>query len=177
MANIYEVLSELGIEFQKYEHPPVYTVEEANRHRGKLPGGQTKNLFLRNKKGERHYLLVASAGKKVDLKSLRAVFGEAALSFASSERLQKYLGVQPGSVSPFGIINDVNQEVVIAIDRDLLRHDLLGFHPNINTATLVVGREDFLRFLKHCGNEVRIVDLQSESKNIEPRMNANEREY
>jgi Ala-tRNA(Pro) deacylase len=158
-SDIYEVLSELGIEFEKYDHPPVYTVEEANRHRGKLPGGQTKNLFVRNKKGKRHYLLVAAADKKVDLKDLRGVVGEAALSFASEKRLKRYLGVSPGSVSPLGIINDSHREVVVIIDRDLLRHDALGFHPNVNTATLVIDKDDFLRFLKHCGNEVRVVSL------------------
>jgi Ala-tRNA(Pro) deacylase len=160
--DIYDVLSELGIEFEKYEHPPVFTVEEANRHRGKLPGGQTKNLFVRNKKGRRHYLIVAAADKKVDLKVLRGVFGEAAMSFASEARLKKYLGVGPGSVSPFGIINDSNREVVVIIDRDLLRYEALGFHPNVNTATLVIDKDDFLRFLKHCGNEVRVVDLKTE---------------
>jgi Ala-tRNA(Pro) deacylase len=159
MSDIFEVFDELGIEFEKYEHPPVYTVEEADLHRGKLPGGQTKNLFLRNKKGKRHYLLVVAADKKVDLKSLRGVFGEAALSFASEERLKKYLGVEPGSVSPFGLINDSNREVVVVIDQDLLHHDALGFHPNVNTATLIIDKDDFLRFLKHCGNEVRVVSL------------------
>jgi Ala-tRNA(Pro) deacylase len=162
--DIYEVLDGLGIEFEKYDHPPVYTVEEANRHRGKLPGGQTKNLFLRNKKGKRHYLVVASSDKTVDLKGLRGVFGEAALSFASEARLKKYLGVGPGSVSPFGIINDSNREVVVIIDRDLLRCDALGFHPNVNTATLVIDKDDFLRFLKHCGNEVRVVDLMTDDR-------------
>jgi Ala-tRNA(Pro) deacylase len=159
MSDIYEVLSELGIEYRKYEHPPVYTVEEAKHHRGELPGGQTKNLFLRNKKGKRCYLLVAEADKQVDLKRLRGIVGETALSFASPERLKKYLGVEPGSVSPFGLINDAKQEVVVIIDRDLLRHEELGFHPNINTATIIVGKEDFLRFLKHRGNEWRIVGL------------------
>jgi Ala-tRNA(Pro) deacylase len=161
MTDIYDVLNELGIEFQKFEHPPVYTVEEANRHRGIMPGGKTKNLFLRNKKGNRHYLLVAPAEKKPSLKDLRQLFGEAALSFASPERLMKYLGVRPGSVSPLGLINDKNKEVVVAVDRDLLRCDRLGFHPNVNTATLVVRREDFIHFLEHCGNEVKFVNLAS----------------
>jgi Ala-tRNA(Pro) deacylase len=161
VIDIYKVLKELGIEFEKHEHPPVYTVEEADLHRGKLQGGQTKNLFLRNKKGKRHYLLVASAHRKVDLKGLRGLFGEAAMSFASRERLKRYLGVEPGSVSPFGLINDTNHEVVVVMDRDLLRHQRLAFHPNVNTATLIVGKDDFLRFLEHCGNEIRIVDLTS----------------
>jgi Ala-tRNA(Pro) deacylase len=157
--NIYDLLDELGIPYDKYEHPAVYTVEEADRYRGKLPGGRTKNLFLRDKKGKRHYLVVAESDKQVDLKRLRKLLGEAALSFASPERLRKYLGLTPGSVSPFGIIHDVNKEVLVILDRDLLRHQALGFHPNVNTATLVVPREGFQRFLKHCGNLVRIVDL------------------
>jgi Ala-tRNA(Pro) deacylase len=159
MREIHRVLDELGIAYEKFEHPAVYTVEEANRHRGRLPGGQTKNLFLRNKKGNRHYLLVTEADKQVNLKRLRGVFGEAALSFASPERLQRYLGVTPGSVSPFGIIHDTNREVVVILDHDVLRHDRLGFHPNVNTATLVLRTVDFRRFLEHSGNEIRMVEL------------------
>ena len=156
MPDIYEVLDELGIEYRRFEHPPVFTVEEANRHRGEIPGGRTKNLFLRNKKGRRHYLLVTEAEKSVDLKSLKARVGESALSFASPERLQKYLGLTPGSVSPFGIINDSNDEVTVLLDRDLLRYDALGFHPNVNTSTLVIQTDDFQRFLDYCGNVVKI---------------------
>ena len=137
----------------------LFTVEEANRHRGEIPGGRTKNLFLRNKKGRHHYLVVTEADKKVDLRNLKERVGESALSFASPERLQKYLGLSPGSVSPFGIINDVKREVVILLDRDLLRHDALGFHPNINSATLVLQTKDFQRFLDHCGNVVRFVPI------------------
>ena len=102
---------------------------------------------------------MTEAEKKVDLKSLKERVGESALSFASPERLEKYLGLTPGSVSPFGIINDVNHDVTVLLDRDLLRHDALGFHPNINTATLVIQTEDFQRFLDHCGNVVRILQI------------------
>jgi Ala-tRNA(Pro) deacylase len=158
-SKVLEMLDELGIQYQRYEHPPVFTVEEANRHRGKIPCGKTKNLFLRNKKGRRHYLVVTDAEKQVDLKSLKERVGESALSFASPERLEKYLGLTPGSVSPFGIINDTKDEVMVLLDRDLLRHDALGFHPNVNTATLVIQTEDFQRFLDHCGNVVRIVQI------------------
>lgn len=161
MNDIYRVLEELEIEYEKFEHPPVYTVEEANRHRGRLPGGQTKNLFLRNKKGDRHYLVVAESDKQVNLKSLRELLNEAALSFASPKRLQKYLGVTPGSVSPFGLIHDVEKKVIVLLDEDLLRHDALGFHPNVNTATLVLRRAYFEKFLTHYGNEVRTVRLPS----------------
>ena len=159
MPDIYQILDELGIEYQRFEHPAVFTVEEANRHRGEIPGGRTKNLFLRNKKGRRHYLVVTEAEKTVDLKSLKERVGESALSFASPERLQRYLGLTAGSVSPFGIINDVNDDVTVLLDRDLLRYDTLGFHPNVNTATLVIQTEDFQRFLDHCGNVVRILQI------------------
>jgi Ala-tRNA(Pro) deacylase len=158
LPDLYTVLDELGISYDKYEHPPVYTVEQADRLRGKLPGGQTKNLFLRNKKGKRHYLVVTASNKQVDLKQLREHCGEKVLSFASPERLKKYLGLAPGSVSPLGLIHDKNKEVVVLLDRDLLDHESLGFHPNVNTATLVIPTEGFQRFLAHCGNEVRVID-------------------
>ncbi len=159
MRNICDVLDNLGIEYEKHEHEAVFTVEEADKHRGRLSGGQTKNLFLRNKKGNRHYLLVAEAHKKVDLKLMRECLGERGLSFASTKRLKEHLGLEPGSVSPFGIIHDEEKKVVVVLDEDVLRHATLGFHPNVNTATIILRTEDFRRFLVHCGNEVRIVTL------------------
>jgi len=158
--DIYRVLDQLGISYQKHEHPPVFTVEEANRYRGSLPGGRTKNLFLRNKKGDRHYLVVVEAEKRVDLKQLRALAGERALSFGSPARLERHLGLTPGSVTPFGLIHDQKRQVVVILDRDLLRHEALNFHPNVNTATLTVSTEDFRRFLSHCGNKVQVVALE-----------------
>jgi len=159
MADIYQLLEKLNIAYKKVEHPPVFTVEEADAQYHGLEGGQTKNLFLRNKKGTRHYLLVAESNRPIDLKEVRSLVDESTLSFASPERLMKYLGLTPGSVSPFGIINDTSREVVVLLDAAMLRHDLLNYHPNINTATLTLRREDFLRFLEHCGNEVRILEL------------------
>ena len=159
MKDIYQVLEELGISYRKYEHPPVFTVEEADRHRGELQGGRTKNLFLRNKKGKRHYLLVVESDRKVDIKKMQGLLGESSLSFASPERLMKYLGLEPGSVSPFGIINDEAGEVIVILDAGLLRHEMLHYHPNVNTATLAVSREDFQRFLDQSGNEVRVLEF------------------
>ena len=159
MKDIYKVLEELGISYKKYEHPPVFTVEEADRHRGEMQGGTTKNLFLRNKKGKRHYLLVLESDRKVDIKKMQELLGESSLSFASPERLMKYLGLEPGSVSPFGIINDEAGEVIVVMDAGLLRHETVHYHPNVNTATLAVSREDFQRFLDQSGNEVRVLEL------------------
>ena len=159
MKDIYQVLEELGIAYKKVEHPPVFTVEEADRHRGEMRGGMSKNLFLRNKKGNRHYLLVLESGRAVEIKQIQGLLGESSLSFASPERLEKYLGLRPGSVSPFGIINDVDKAVTVIVDAGLLRHETLHYHPNVNTATLAVSRDDFKRFLAASGNEVRYLEL------------------
>lgn len=159
MNDIYTVLEELGIAFQKHEHPPVNTVEEADKHRGSMTGGASKNLFLRNKKGSRHYLLVVESDRTVNLKGMQKLLGESSLSFASPERLERHLGVTPGSVSPFGIINDTDKAVVVIVDSGLMRHEILNFHPNINTATLSLSREDFRRFLESRGGEVRYLEL------------------
>lgn len=159
MKDIYQVLAELGISYKKYEHPPVFTVEDADLHRGEMQGGTTKNLFLRNKKGKRHYLLVLESNRQVEIKQIQGMLGESSLSFASPERLQKYLGLTPGAVSPFGIINDTEHAVTVVVDAGLLRHETLHYHPNNNTATLAISTEDFRRFLAASGNEVRYEEL------------------
>lgn len=159
VVQLYALLDELGIAYERYGHEAAYTVEQADAFYGHLPGGHSKNLFLRNKKGDRHYLVVAESHKPVDLKALRGVLGESTLSFASPERLWRHLRLTPGSVSPLGLMHDAAQAVTVVLDRDLLEHDVLNFHPNINTATVAIGREDFRRFLAHCGHEVRVLEL------------------
>ncbi len=159
MSDIYQVLERLAISYRKFEHPAVFTVEEADLHRGEMVGGHSKNLFLRNKKGNRHYLLVVESDRPVSIAEIKGRLGESSLSFASPERLQKYLGLTPGSVSPFGLINDTENEVVVIVDQGLLRHEVLNYHPNDNTATLAVSREDFQRFLAESGNEVRYMEF------------------
>ena len=161
MKDIYQVLQELDISFEKHDHPPVFTVEEADALSGNLMGGRTKNLFLRNKKGKRHYLVVVESSKPIDIKKMRVLLGESSLSFASPERLKKYLGLEPGSVSPFGIINDAEGEVVVIVDQELMSHQVLNYHPNINTSTLAISRDDFRKFLEASGNEVRYLELPS----------------
>ena len=158
-ARVYEVLNKLGIPFTRHEHPPVFTVEQANLHWEGLSGAHCKNLFLRNKKGRRHYLVILLTTKQADLKRLTAKLNEDRLSFGSAERLQKYLGLTPGSVSPFGLINDRQKEVVVIVDQDLKGASRVNFHPNINTVTLGIGTVDFERFLAWTGNEVRFFEL------------------
>ena len=154
MSNIYSVLSELKINYEKYEHPAVFTVEAAEKYDKGIKEARNKSIFLRNKKGESYYLVVTLGSKRLDLKGIATFLGESKLSFGSPEKMMEYLGLTPGSVSPFGLINDVNKKVIVIIDEDLMKYKILGFHPNINTATLIVKTEDFKRFLELTGNNI-----------------------
>ena len=158
-ASVQTRLHELGIAFTRHEHPPVATVDEAVEHWAGIDATHCKNLFLRNQKGSRHYLVVLAASKKADLKAVADQIGDGKLSFASSERLMTHLGVTPGSVSPFGLINDREQAVRVVLDRDFQTAARLAFHPNINTVTLTVAAADFTTFLDACGNPVQHVSI------------------
>jgi Ala-tRNA(Pro) deacylase len=152
-------LQELGIPFTRHEHPPVATVEEANAHWAGIDATHCKNLFLRNQKGNRHYLVVLTASKRADLKALADQIGDGKLSFASPERLMTCLGLTPGSVSPFGLIHDREHAVRVVLDRDFQTAARLAFHPNINTLTFAVAAADFRKFLDACGNSVQHVSI------------------
>lgn len=156
---VLDVLGRLGVPFVRHEHPPVFTVEDADKHWTGLRGTHCKNLFLRNKKGNHHYLLIAPTSKAVDLRGLNSALHEDRLSFGSPERLLRCLGLEPGSVSPFGLINNEAKDVRVIVDEDLRTSCWLGFHPNINTATLEISFLDFEKFLAFCGNEVRYLRL------------------
>ncbi len=152
-------LTELGIPFTRHEHPPVATVEEASAHWAGIEATHCKNLFLRNQKGNRHYLVVLTASKRADLRAIADQIGDGKLSFASPERMMTHLGLTPGSVSPFGLINDREHAVRVALDRDFQSANRLAFHPNINTATFTISAGDFARFLAACGNPVQHVTV------------------
>lgn len=159
MTDIYQTLADLNINYIRHDHPAVFTCEEAEKFCPLIPGGKSKNLFLRNRKGDKHYLLIVESSKRVDLAKLASILNESKLGFASEERLKKHLGLTPGSVSPFGLINDERHEVIVLIDQDLWKEERLSFHPNINTATLELAREEFKKFLDGCGNEIRFVNV------------------
>lgn len=159
MQNIYQILEILNISYQKYEHPAVYTVEEAEKYDRDIEAGKSKNLFLRNKKGDKHYLLVMESSKRVDLKKLGELVNEPRLSFASPDRLQKYLGLTPGAVSPFGLVNDAEHSVHVLIDESLLTFDKLAYHPNVNTETLVISTDDYKKFLVWTENKVTYIKV------------------
>jgi Ala-tRNA(Pro) deacylase len=156
---VFETLNRLGISFVRYEHPPVATVEEAQQYDDLHPDGHCKNLFLRDKKGEQHYLVILLSDTSVDLSSLARYLKCGRLSFASQERLFKYLGISPGAVGPFGLINDIHHEVRVLMDKSLFDTMAAGFHPNVNTATLVIKVSDLVDFLTDCGNSTEVIDF------------------
>jgi Ala-tRNA(Pro) deacylase len=156
---VYQKLAELGIAYERYEHPPVPTVEDAEKYWAGIDATHCKNLFLRNQKGNRHYLVVLLHAKKADLRAVADQIGDGKLSFASPERLLTHLGLAPGSVSPFGLINDQAHAVRVVLDRDLKSAERVSFHPNINTRTLVLARADFDKFLAACGNPVQVAQI------------------
>jgi Ala-tRNA(Pro) deacylase len=156
---VFARLRELRIPFERFEHPPIATAEEGVAYWHGIDATHCKNLFLRNQKGSRHYLVILDHRKRADLRVVADRIGDGKLSFASPDRLMKYLGVTPGSVSPFGLVHDTDQHVRVHPDRDLRSTARISFHPNINTATLVVAFVDFERFLASTGNIVRYIDV------------------
>jgi Ala-tRNA(Pro) deacylase len=152
-------LTELGIEVVTAKHKPVFTVEEAKAHRGEIAGCHTKNLFLRNKKGAM-WLVVCLEDRVIDLKTLGRKTGAGNLSFGSAERLMKYLGVIPGAVTPFGVLNDSGGKVRVVLDRDILEREPLNFHPLDNAMTTSIGAADFVRFLEAENHVPSMLDFE-----------------
>ena len=157
-VQLIDYLQELGIETTTRQHPAAFTVEDAKELRGLIPGGHTKNLFLKDKKGQL-WLVVALEDTQVDLKALPKRIGSARLSFGKPELLEEALGVKPGSVTPFALVNDGAGRVRVVLDSRMMEHDRLNFHPLVNTATTTIRREDFLKFLRATGHEPLIVDV------------------
>jgi Ala-tRNA(Pro) deacylase len=154
---VYAALDALGIAYDRHEHPAVFNADDASLYWDPIGGTQCKNLFLRNKKGDRHYLVVLEISKRADLKDLVKVVSDDRLSFGSPERLMAELGLTPGSVSPFGLLNDTDGSVRVLIDQDLRGAERLIFHPNINTASVVVSWADLEKFLGTRSNRVSVV--------------------
>jgi Ala-tRNA(Pro) deacylase len=157
-AELFARFEELGIAHTTVEHQPVFTVEESQTLRGTLPGAHTKNLFLRDK-DSRMALVVAKEDTKVDLKSLAAKLGLGRFSFGKPDLLLAVLGVEPGSVTPFALINETSREVTVVVDQALLAFAEVNAHPLKNSATTRVPAEDLLRFIRACGHEPLILEL------------------
>lgn len=151
--DIIRLLEDEGIAFQRFDHVPVFTCEEARSALPEISGHATKNLFLRDEKGRRHVLLVVADDKSVDLKGLSKALGMRPLSLASADRLKAHLGLEPGSVTLLGAFADVERNVEVVIDQDLERSGFIHCHPLVNTATLVIGWDDVLKLLRISGHE------------------------
>jgi len=146
----------LGIEATTRDHAPVYTVEEAQALRGEIPGGHCKNLFLKDDKSN-IWLIVCLEEAQVDLKAAPAKIGSRRLSFGKPELLKEVLGVEPGSVTPFGLINDTEMRVKVVLDAAMMAHELVNYHPLENTATTTIRSQDLVAFIRSCGHEPKVV--------------------
>jgi Ala-tRNA(Pro) deacylase len=149
---------DLGIETTTHEHPPLMTVEDSKRLRGDLPGGHCKSLFFKDRK-DQYWLVVTLEDRKVDIKALDQRLGSARLSFASPERLWQVLGVRPGAVTPFALINDREAKVRVFLDSGMLKESLLNYHPLVNTLTTAIRPADLIRFIEACGHRPATLNL------------------
>jgi Ala-tRNA(Pro) deacylase len=158
-VDIFEFLRMHDIEYTRQDHPAVFTVAEALRYVPPLPGVRTKNLFLRDRKGRRHFLVVVGYHKSVDLGKLTQLLGVSKLGFCSPDRLQRLLGVEAGSVSIMGLVNDVFREVELIIDQSIWSAEAFQCHPLINTSTIVMEKDDLVRFLELTGHRAQVFEV------------------
>jgi Ala-tRNA(Pro) deacylase len=155
-ADLFAFLDRLRIAHSTVTHPALFTVEESQALRGTIPGGHTKNLFLRDKKGAL-YLVTAPEDAAIELKSLHRRLGATGrFSFGSAEQMRATLGVEPGAVTPFGALNDTQAHITVVLDAAMMAHETLNFHPLVNTMTTSIGRDDLVRFLAATGHAPRI---------------------
>ncbi len=156
---VYSALDALDIRYEVTEHPAVFTIEEMDRLEVTLNGDVCKNLFLRDAKGRRHFLVVLQKDKHADIRKLETVLDSSRLSFASEERLYRYLGLHQGEVTPLGVVNDTGAEVEVVFDNDLKGKQRLGVHPNENTATVWISFEDLKKLVEQNGNRIHYADI------------------
>jgi Ala-tRNA(Pro) deacylase len=154
-----QYLQDHGIQYQRIEHPAVYTVEQADRYLLHAPGARTKNLFISDEKKERYFILWTPADKKVYFNPFGRQLGLGKPRFGSEEKLMQYLGIEPGSVSVLGIINDSQNKVEVLVDREPWQEESFQCHPLVNTATLVISKQDIIRFFELTGHHYHLVDV------------------
>jgi len=161
--DLFAYLDRLGIEHSSVTHPPLFTVEQSQTLRGQIPGGHTKNLFLKDKK-DALFLVVALEDAEIDLKGLHRLLGATGrFSFGSANLLQEVWGVVPGSVTPFGAINDTEGRVTVVLDKEMMRHEVLNYHPLVNTQTTSLASQDLIKFLEATGHVPRITAVTGEA--------------
>jgi Ala-tRNA(Pro) deacylase len=155
---LFAYLDRLGIAHKTVSHAPLFTVEQSRSLRGEIPGGHTKNLFLADKRGVL-FLVVALEDAALPLKSLHRPLGTGRFSFGSADLLREIWGVEPGAVTPFGAINDHARRVTVVLDAAMLEHEILNYHPLVNTMTTSIRRDDLVRFLEATGHPTRILPV------------------
>lgn len=156
---LFAFLDELGLPHSTKSHPPVFTVAESESLRDEIPGGHTKNLFVKDKK-DRFFVVTVEERATVDLKQIHKIIGASSrVSFGSPEKMLEFLGVVPGSVTVFGAINDTGNNVTFVLDEDLMRYDIINGHPLTNDATTSIARDDLVRFLKATGHEPLVLKV------------------
>ena len=158
-SKLYSILEQLNIRFEYIEHPPAPTIEIARKYWAEHDAKHCKNLFFRNHKGNRHYLVILDCNCEMDIHAIEKILKQGKLSFASEQRMEKYLGIKPGSVSPFGLINDTDKHVYLFLDKNLKKAEHVSFHPCVNTASLIISCNDLLHFLNYTGNQYEWIDL------------------
>lgn len=153
-------LQELNIAYKEVEHTPVYTIEDMDNLGNVFEDAKIcKNLFVRDQKGKRHFLVVLPEEKRAPLAEIAVKIGSTKLSFASEERLMKYLKLEPGSVTPLAVINDESNEVEVVFDEDLKNEKLLGVHPCVNTATILISPENLEKYVKESNNKLKYIKI------------------
>ena len=156
---VLNALDKLGVDYESYEHPPIPTIEEALIYWKDIDATHCKNLFFRNHKGNKHYMVVFEHSQKLAIRDLEQKLKQGKLSFASEKRMLKYLDTIGGSISPFGLINDADNHTILFLDDNLLKAKRLSFHPNDNTMTIVLSLNDFIKYLDWIGNKYEFLNL------------------
>lgn len=163
MTDIFDFMTTHHVAYARHDHPAVFTVAEADRLVPDLPGARTKNLFLRDDKGRRHFLILIRSDKRVNLNKLEGLLGTKRIRFGSARRLKKHLGVDPGAVSLLAIHNDPRHAVEVVMDRDLWQSEAFLFHPLVNTSTLVMSKADIERFMAATGHALTVLDVPGQA--------------
>ncbi len=161
-TKLYPILESLDIAFERYEHPAAPDIETARKYWKDIRAAHCKNVFFRNHKGNRHYLVVIEHMRDISIHDLEKRLKQGKLTFSSPQRLEKYLGVLPGSVTPFGLVNDTGNHVHVFFDKNLMTADTISFHPLVNTASIVLKFTDFIRFMEWTGNGYEFIQLYDE---------------
>ncbi len=159
MQEVLDFLNSLRITYTNHKHQAVFTCEESSVVDSSIKGARSKNLFIKGRTTGKYFLVILDCAKRADLKKIQETLGEKKISFASPEELYHYLKLTPGSVSPFGLINDTDHLVHVLIDEEFWKNDLVSFHPNINTATIQLSKDGFVKFLSHTNHACQVIQI------------------